>query len=185
MSEQQMKLEPRHANQFACLLRNFSIETACVILKRFDRATRNRVRSRMDELSSHGIQADESLLEEFADFLKTPSAIPEPEIKTPHHDRTGHRSNTRYTIHDILEFNDESLDSLLKAAPAEMTISVLSCTPQTFIDRVLDRLSPDDEKFVRKRIDVPQAVDFSEMKSIHRQYCEFASRLVDQGLIRP
>lgn len=183
MGESKQKLSPHQATQIARLLVNFSSDTADSILQGFDRTTRSRVRAHMDDLSCNGCSTDIDSLADFAEFLYfEPDESSEqnpPAVRKPALSRLGGSLSSGLAFNDILGFNDSLLDSLLKATPAELTISVLCCSPESFVQRVLGRLSGPEAQLVRDRINETNTVEFSEMQTIHERYCEFATRLID------
>ena len=185
MAESKTRMAPRQTSRLARLLVNFQRETVAVILQRFDRETRLRVQSQIDELRTLGCQSDEQLLTEFADFLYfEPQQVPDRQAAIRKPDLGSSLSAQKtLTFHDILQFNDESLDQLLKAASPQLTIQVLTCSPQEFVKRVLARLSDDDATVVRQRMTDQPTIDFAQMQSIHRQYCDLARQLIEQGVI--
>ncbi|MDG2014528.1 MAG: FliG C-terminal domain-containing protein [Pirellulaceae bacterium] len=185
MSEAQVKLTTQQTHQLARLLVNFRRETVMLLLQGFDQDTRLRAETQIDELKAMGCHSDEGLLNDFADFLyfdpqtMQPSSpgILRPELRA--------RSDRGLTLsfEQVLQWDNESLDQLLQAASPDLTIRVLTCSPQSFVERVLDRLSSEDSVRVRQQISETQSVDFSEMQKTHQQYCNLARDLMEQGLI--
>ena len=190
MSPTQMKLAPDQASRLARLLINFSVETAEMVLQRYDQTTRNQVRAAMHGLSARGQSSDDEMLSAFAEFLYfKPSDSMEglpTRIRVPSLDRhpVSRPTETGLTINDIVAFDDSRLERLLKLAPPELTISLLTCSPESFVRRVLDCLSPGEANLVRQQISAKRTIDISEMKSIHQRYCEFVNRLVQQGRLQ-
>ena len=209
MSDNKMKLDPEQKERFAKLLVNFSSETANAVLNRFDRATRNQIRSCMADLSYSGLKSDEASVSEFAEFLyfepdeqtaaqhssrsmQTTQTVTSPpatrqEIRKPQLSPNRHANATSaragISFHDIVGFSDVSLESLLKAAPPELTVSVLTCSPESFVSRVLSKLSPSEAQSVRAQISQAPVVELEDMQRIHQRYCDFATHMIDNGLM--
>lgn len=192
MSKTRVNLNADQTRKLARLLVNFSSDTANAILDRFDKDTRLRIRSSMADLSRAGCCSDESSLAEFAEFLyfepqkPAESTGPDP-IQKPENLRDrrsgGPNPAQRMTFRDITCFDDTALDALLKAAPPELTVAVLTCSPESFIRRVLARLSPAEARLVQERISQTTVVNYSEMHEIHQRYCDFATYMIDNGLL--
>ncbi len=185
MNETELKLSSREVSRMARLLVNFRRETALLVLQRFESETRSRVQDQMEELRLLGCHSDETLLAEFADFLyfdPEPMAGSLARIKKP---RLNSSITTAQEIsfEQIMQWDERSLDQLLKVASPELTIRVLNCSPPTFVRRVLERLSNEDAACVSQQIDESREIDFSEMQRTHRLYCDLARNLIDQGLI--
>ena len=187
MKDTSATFSARQIHRLGRLLLNFSSGTVDTILPCLDDMTQQEVRAEMDELVAAGYATDEHLLTDFADFLYF-----EPDqrgdqsasiIRKPKWSRDGSVEGPEFTFQDILQFSDDSLDALLKAAPAEWTIATLTCSPSSFVQRVLQRLSPEDADLVRQRIAHTGTVDFAEMRETHQRYCQVAMDLLKQGMI--
>ena len=185
MSEAKVKLATRQTNQLARLLVNFRRETVILLLQGFDQETRLKAETQINELKAMGCHSDEGSLNDFADFLyfdpqtmtaATPNIL-RPELQSHIH------VGVSPSFEQVVQWDNESLDQLLQAAAPDLTIQVLTCSPQSFIERVLNRLSSEDAERVRQQISETQSVDFSEMQKIHRMYCDLAKNLMEQGLI--
>jgi flagellar motor switch protein FliG len=197
MNSVNRQVTPSRLQRLARLLVNFSEETTAQILQRFDVATQLKVQSQLRELAEAGQTGDAGLLAEFADFLYFKPEAPVAADKS-RADRSLNRAvpiqrpdlTTDSAIaaedvdfREILNFPDEDLDALLKAAPPETTMAVLACSPQSFVNRVLGRLSAEDASLVRQRLQQTGTVDFSQMQEVHYRYCRLASRLIADGRI--
>lgn len=185
MNDTELKLASREVNRMARLLVNFRRETSLLVLQRFDPDTRSQVQEQIEELQLLGCRSDERLLTEFADFLYFD---PEPmgeslaSIKKPRLEPSLAPAK-EINFEEIVHLDERSLDQLLKAASPELTVRVLNCSPPSFVNRVLERLSNEDAKRVSQQIDEHREIDFSEMQRTHRMYCDLAKNLIDQGLI--
>ena len=183
MNDTELRLASREVNRLARLLVNFRRETSLLVLQRFDPDTRSQVQEQIEELL--GCLSDERLLTEFADFLYFD---PEPmgesltSIKKPRLEPSIAPAK-EINFEEIVHLDERSLDQLLKAASPELTVRVLNCSPPSFVNRVMERLSNEDAKRVRQQIDEHREIDFSEMQRTHRMYCDLAKNLIDQGLI--
>lgn len=181
------KLNTKQEQRIAKLLVHFSGSTCDQILDRFGKATRDRVRIRMRELIASNSTGNAESLNDFAEFLYF-----EPESSPTTNDQAPVRVANRREIvqptgdlsfQSLIGMSDKNLDVLLRAAPPGLTISVLCCSPEPFIRRVMQRLSEDEATAVHERIHSTGTVDIHQMQKTHQQYCRFASQLVQDGLI--
>ena len=185
MKGTEINLASREVARMARLLVNFHRETSLLVLQRFDAETRSQVQDQMEELQLLGCRSDERSLAEFADFLyfdPKPMAGSMSSIKKPRLAPAVIPAK-EISFEEIVHLDGNSLDQLLKAASPELTIRVLNCSPPSFVNRVLKRLSNDDAAHVSQQIDKHREVDFSELQQAHQMYCDLAKNLVEQGLI--
>lgn len=178
-----MKLNKVQEERIAGLLINFSSETVNEILGRFDVTTQENVRARMAALIREGTSSLGSL-KEFAEFLYFEPRETGQRMAATRGSRNGAAGQTGLSFQEVLRLDDEALDTLLKAATPDLTISVLCCSPESFIHRVLGRLSSTDADNVRQTINSSPPVNINEMQQIHQRYCAFATRLLDSDLIQ-
>jgi hypothetical protein len=187
MHETRTPFSAQQVQRLGRLLLNFSDDTVDSILQHLDALTQREVRAEMDDLAMAGFSSDDRLLQEFADFLYfEPDQRPDQAaalIRKPKWPRDTPVAAADFSFQDILQLSDESLDTLLKAAPAEWTIATLNCSPAAFVQRVLQRLSPSDADHVRQRMAGTGTVDFSKMRETHQRYCRVAMDLFKKGLI--
>ena len=176
------KLSNEQEQKIARLLVHFTNRTNSEILGRFDRGTRNRIRQVMSELGENEPVASVESLKDFAEFLYFE---PETEIEP---DESSSRLPSNQSQHTPLEFTDivrlpdVDLDQLLQAAPVELTLDTLCCSPSSFVNRVIDRLSDEDGQLVRERLsNNTDSIDYAQMQSLHRQFCDCAESLIQQG----
>ncbi len=196
---QTTNLSNQQQHQIAELLTNFSTPTQQTILARFDIATRGKIQTRMLDLPITPLATNDSSLSQFAEFLYfEPQTTPETattdpaagqatfsqrqEVRQPQINRNMRPGQeTKLNFEEILRLDDSALDTLLKAAPPELTIAVLSCSPGDFVERVLGRLSPSESSYVRNLVAKSAEVNLAELQDIHDRYCAFAARMIDRG----
>ncbi|MGI9517756.1 MAG: FliG C-terminal domain-containing protein [Pirellulaceae bacterium] len=186
-----MKLSQHQQRKFASLLVNLSSQTATRILDRFDPATQAGVRSRMEELAVPQ-PADEQLLAQFAEFLyfepaadDPRGAILKPDVSAHTRSTAGHgpTDKSQLEFHELFGLGDSALDTLLENASPELTVAALCCSPQSFVQRVLDRLSADEARQVRQQINNSSSINWKQMQVVQQQYCRLASQLIERGAI--
>jgi len=186
MKGTEINLASREVARMARLLVNFHRETSLLVLQRFDAETRSQVQDQIEELQLLGCHSDERSLAEFADFLyfdPKPMAGSMSSIKKPRLAPTVIIPAKEISFEEIVHLDGNSLDQLLKAASPELTVRVLNCSPPSFVNRVLERLSHDDAAHVSQQLEKHREVDFSELQEVHQMYCDLAKNLVEQGFI--
>ena len=185
MKGTEINLASREVARMARLLVNFHRETSLLVLQRFDAETRSQVQDQIEELQLLGCHSDERSLAEFADFLyfdPKPMAGSMSSIKKPRLVPAVIPAK-EISFEEIVHLDERSLDQLLKAASPELTVRVLNCSPPSFVNRVLERLSHDDAAHVSQQLEKHREVDFSELQEVHQMYCDLAKNLVEQGFI--
>ena len=185
MKGTEINLASREVARMARLLVNFHRETSLLVLQRFDAETRSQVQDQIEELQLLGCHSDERSLAEFADFLyfdPKPMAGSMSSIKKPRLAPAVIPAK-EISFEEIVHLDERSLDQLLKAASPELTVRVLNCSPPSFVNRVLERLSHDDAAHVSQQLEKHREVDFSELQQVHQMYCDLAKNLVEQGFI--
>lgn len=176
------KFNTKQEKKIARLLLHFSSRTNSEILGRFDRTTRNRIREVMRDLHGSGDDRSDESLQDFADFLYFEPKSRCPESVVPA-DRRPPSDAQLISFIEVVRLPDEVLDKLLQAAPVELTLQVLCCSPESFVNRVVGRLSREDAVLVRQRLNETNSIDYSEMQSIHHEYCLVAQNLIQQGQV--
>ncbi len=181
-----MQLSDQQKRQVAELLTQFAPQTVECILDRFDTETRDQIRL---SLAAHSPRepADQAL-QEFARFLHFRDGR---SMASPSPDRRHARSATDqphdrpvFEFQNILDLDNACIDALLGAAPPELTIETLCCSPRRFIERVLARLSDEEADFVTRQINKSGPRDFDEMQAIQNRYCQFVRELAGEGVIQ-
>ncbi len=184
-----MQLNSEQQTRFTNLLSGFAPATAELILSRFDEESRNLIRQSLATRRTAGPADD--VLQEFAEFLyfcRQPAQSPRDIGPNSGGDRGEPAAPATTTVQigfqTVLNLDDASIDALLAAAPAELTIQTLCCSPRSFIQRVLARLSDEEAEIVTQRINEAGPRDFDQMQSIQNRYCQFVRKLAEQGTIR-
>lgn len=162
----------------ARLLIHFTNRTNSEILGRFDRATRNRIRDAMSGLREGNFAESNESLQEFADFLYFE---PDSAAKTSgtRDSRAISDEPEELSFVDVVQIDDESLDLLLQAAPAELTLDVLCCSPSHFVNRVIERLLPIDAEMVRQRLSGPSTIEYAKVQQTHKEFCQVAKQVLN------
>jgi len=189
MNSTSNNLSDSQLQRLAHLMVNFSSDTANLVLNRFDKGTRSRIQEHMESAAISDDRDSTERLNEFAEFLyfqpdNSGKTLPARQTAPHREDRAARMTNRpSLTFQDVLGFSDVSLELLLKAAPPELTISVLTCCPESFVRRVLAKLSAAEAREVQQKLNRNTTVDFADMQKIHQRYCDFATYMIDNGLM--
>ncbi len=177
-----------------------STQTTESVLSRFDHETRIHVLKIINQQPEPGNPIRADLLQSFAEFLYfQPESSAEPpkagernlspdssrDMASLAQTRTqNHNVNQRQLSFDsIMDLDDQSLDTLLRIASPELTISMLACSPQKFVKRVLSRLTPQEANMVNQKINTASQISLNELTDTQTRFTNFANELLIAGLI--
>ncbi len=177
-----------------------STQTTESVLSRFDHETRIHVLKIINQQPQPGTPIRADLLQSFAEFLYfQPESSAEPpkasqSTLSPDSSRdTATSAQTRTRNHDvnqqqlsfdsIMDLDDQSLDTLLRIASPDLTISALACSPHQFVVRVLSRLTPQEANMVTHKINTVSQINLDELTDTQTRFTNFANELLIAGLI--